>query len=1131
MELSAGDTDDSIRGWFTSNKFDDMIGPMFYISESNSAAILPLINESISWDSLQEGIDYCVENHKACRNESGPALPPGFRVIDIKEQCISQVTTTTCDFFALSYVWGIDDYPLSKTTKANFETLTTPGALSKIKLPQTVQDAMTACAELGRRYLWVDRLCIIQDDLSDKASQISAMDRIYRSAQYVIVAYGSADMHSGMSGISRPRPQTQMRVTVWELTITSDAFDDFCDRDFKGCGYIERGWTYQEFELARRKLCFRNTQAFLECRHGRKEEYHRGFGDNGDENQTVRRVAPLFGQYTSHIEIYSRRRLTFYSDATAAITGVLHWLYEGKGDIYCGLPTYHFDRALLWYYESGELDRPPNVGFPSWSWASALGSCGKLVFFDATLRGHARFRSLEFCGTLAPWYKLNTDLTIQPLNIVPDDDICPRWMTYGAIAAEGGCVANVTNAQRIARPWAPRWPNYASYLKVVVPSTLLVSGSQLQRFKTASMSEPRKDTLVTFAQTTMFNWKISSHDTHAGIQLLSPDRDKVGEIALPLQDRSQYAQLTDRWGKTLEIMGISLAILTAPGNDAVVVPGRSVHVDGQGFPDIPVVNVLVIERRAEFVKRKHLGWGSDGEVPAFLHYPFKRLIAVKVPHPDSILASIFITKEAKALKVMGSYGKHKNINHMISYQSTYGATLWPAIFLDYAEFGSLCHYRRAWCKQEAQNKAPVDIPEPTVWKLFKDIILALDFVHNKCEFIHRDVKPDNILVTRSPTGYGSVVPKIPVFKLADFSRAVAYPSLEFGGRMYEWAGSLNYAPPLAEHRANVPARPSGDMGSFGATLQKFALGVLPVQSRKDFVEQMQNMQEPHPKLDDDGTIWMKYDCRLGAAYRPLNLQASMLAKFYDPNVKLAKAYQPFSDVLNKWYTKLWVIDPEWRATSVSLMKQLIPFIDCYIGVVGQPKTHRMDNHIRHEAAKTTGPAIGEAVIRADAVGQEAGKHIGGAAVEAWKHANSIGHEAAKTIGPGVGEAIKGADAFSQEKHPGEIAGIAACVVTTPVAIAVTGQVLGAAGFTAQCVAAGSAAAAHQSAIGNIAAGSASAVLQSAGAGGAGTAVVIGMVAGTVTAIAVAANVPGVIRAVTEDNKEIAQKADTDVKEE
>lgn len=473
---------------------------------------------------------------------------------------------------------------------------------------------MTACTQLGRRFLWVDRLCIIQDDLDDKAKQISAMDRIYRAAQYVIVAYGSADMHSGMSGISRPRPQTQMRVQVSGLTLTSDAFDDFCDPDFKGCGYIERGWTYQEFELARRKLCFRNMQAFLECRHGRKEEYHQGFGDNGDENQTVRRVSPLFSQYTAHIQIYSRRQLSFYSDAIAAITGVLQWLYEGKGEILSGLPTVHFDRALLWYHDPADLNRPPNAGFPSWSWAYSLGTRGKLVFRDALFRGHASFRSYEFCGTLVPWYAIDADGYLRAINTLPDDQLCPKWQTYAIIAYKGRCVTNDAQTKTDLETTAERCPDYNTYVQCIFssgPNRLDDLNLIKDLLKHSVISTERL--LLTHAQTVLLNWKLTHFDTKSGISLLSPAGDRIGEITLLLEEQGQYDQLAALWGPTVETMGISLAILTAPGEGKNWPSGKLVDVEGQDFPDIPVVNVLVVQRRGAFARRIQLGWVCLGD--------------------------------------------------------------------------------------------------------------------------------------------------------------------------------------------------------------------------------------------------------------------------------------------------------------------------------------------------------------------------------------------------------------------------------------------------------------------------------------------------------------------------------------
>ncbi|KAJ8109293.1 hypothetical protein OPT61_g7567 [Boeremia exigua] len=614
MELSLDVSDNSIRGWFTSNQLADMVGPMFYIQDDSTTDLLPLIAENVSWDSLQDGIQECLQHHESCRNDEGLELPLGFRVIDIDEQCIVEIQSKSCDFFALSYVWGLDNSPRSKTTKASYASFLSPGALSRVALPQTVRDAMTACAQLKQKYLWADRLCIVQDSPEDKANQILAMDRIYRLAKYVIIAYDSDDMNSGISGISRPRPQTQMRVKVAGLYLTSDAFDDFCNHTHKGCVWLKRGWTYQEYELAKRKLGFRNTQAFLECRHGRKEEYRRGFGDIGDELWTARRVDPLFSRFALHIKAYSRRKLSFLSDGIAAVTGVLNSLYEGKGRILGGLPEAHFDRALLWYGDLVEYDKSLNSSFPSWSWASILGACTSLQWIDAAWRGHAHFRSYEFCGTLVPWYTVDADGCIRPVNNIPDDQIRNRWKSYAAIAYEGGCVANSRDDLEYFLSPAETWPDYASYIRQVVPeipsclSDTFLSDESLHDLYALM----RKDMLLTQAQTVTLRWTIDTDtiglfETNGGILFLGPDGNRVGQITLILSNESQYEQVPAKWGSTVEVMGISLAILTRPGEEAHW-PDRSVVVEGQDFPDIPVVNVLVIERIGKCVRRRALGW-------------------------------------------------------------------------------------------------------------------------------------------------------------------------------------------------------------------------------------------------------------------------------------------------------------------------------------------------------------------------------------------------------------------------------------------------------------------------------------------------------------------------------------------
>ena len=124
-----------------------------------------------------------------------------------------------------------------------------------------------------------------------------------------------------------------------------------------------------------------------------------------------------------------------------------------------------------------------------------------------------------------------------------------------------------------------------------------------------------------------------------------------------------------------------------------------------------------------------------------------------------------------------------------------------------------------------------------------------------------------------------------------------------------------------------------------------------------------------------------------------------------------------------------------------------------------------------EGGKHIGGAVNEAGKSLDEFRQEAGKQIGDVAKETYGHAEAFGHDAAEQIGPALEEAWKHVDAFGQEagkqigiaaghtkqwieEHPGETAGIIACVVAAPLSIAAAHGALHMVGFTAAGVAAG-----------------------------------------------------------------------------
>jgi hypothetical protein len=88
------------------------------------------------------------------------------------------------DYTALSYCWGDASIPL--TTTANL-TERRQG-LRWDCLPKVFQDAIVLTRTLGIKYIWIDAICIIQDDAADLSMQLSQMTQIYHEALLVISA-------------------------------------------------------------------------------------------------------------------------------------------------------------------------------------------------------------------------------------------------------------------------------------------------------------------------------------------------------------------------------------------------------------------------------------------------------------------------------------------------------------------------------------------------------------------------------------------------------------------------------------------------------------------------------------------------------------------------------------------------------------------------------------------------------------------------------------------------------------------------------------------------------------------------------------------------------------------------------
>jgi hypothetical protein len=92
--------------------------------------------------------------------------------------------TSPVHFAALSYRWGADSE--ARTLRDNPDERF--GHLETSSLLKTLKDAMEITRGLNLEYIWIDRICIVQDDVDDWTEQASLIAKIYASAYVVLSA-------------------------------------------------------------------------------------------------------------------------------------------------------------------------------------------------------------------------------------------------------------------------------------------------------------------------------------------------------------------------------------------------------------------------------------------------------------------------------------------------------------------------------------------------------------------------------------------------------------------------------------------------------------------------------------------------------------------------------------------------------------------------------------------------------------------------------------------------------------------------------------------------------------------------------------------------------------------------------
>lgn len=228
---------------------------------------------TIDFDLIAAWIAECHDCHTECGNSLSLqalsiALPVESLLIDVHEECL--ITARADDqYAALSYVWGDSEQFLLK--HADLKSLRAPGSLSGLPIPLTVRDAMALTKAVHLRYLWVDALCIIQNNDTIRTRMVANMHHIYGGAAVTIVAADSAHANSGLPGVqqaTRQMQQTVVQVAGLRLVARSCYLDVMLNRST----YNQRGWTYQESCLSSRLLYVTSKGVTFRCSKGFRTE-------------------------------------------------------------------------------------------------------------------------------------------------------------------------------------------------------------------------------------------------------------------------------------------------------------------------------------------------------------------------------------------------------------------------------------------------------------------------------------------------------------------------------------------------------------------------------------------------------------------------------------------------------------------------------------------------------------------------------------------------------------------------------------------------------------------------------------------------------------------------------------------
>ncbi|KAF5684755.1 hypothetical protein FDENT_6558 [Fusarium denticulatum] len=375
--------------------------------------------ENILW--MKSKLESCVSHNHF--NPDKAFIPD--RLIDVRENQLRLVLTKDLlprdaeshRYVALTYCWGPEPHASKqlKTTRGNISQHLRQ--IPESSLPQVIKDAVAVTRALSVPFLWVDALCILQDDLSDWENQCAVMERIYGNAYAAVAATFSDNCEKGfLKKTERILVPFQTNLdSTYAFAIYPPPYLINDAHEVSDSPWAQRGWTFQERISSTRILMFSKGNIHLKCKYfnesagGHKvthEDYYimldRVTIDSGSTAAIYKEWSEIVAQIHP-----GRHQLTQNTDFLPSIAGIASLFSKRLNDGYAaGLWMNSMHQSLCW--AAGEVDKPSHQDLlqrlrnpspyiaPSWSWASRREDFWFLLYRpDLSAGCRPEFRSLD----------------------------------------------------------------------------------------------------------------------------------------------------------------------------------------------------------------------------------------------------------------------------------------------------------------------------------------------------------------------------------------------------------------------------------------------------------------------------------------------------------------------------------------------------------------------------------------------------------------------------------------------------------------------------------------------------------------------------------------------------------------